>query len=103
MSSDAGSPVRSTILPHQPLLESVFPVPLEFLPAKTRAAKKGIVFKYTITFGSPVEHVTNISKSKKIDLIVIGAHGKGRIKELFLGSVSNAILHKSRVPVMIVK
>ena len=71
--------------------------------AKTRAAKKGIMFKYTITFGSPVEHVINISKSKKIDLIVIGAHGKGRIKELFLGSVSNAILHKSHIPVMIVK
>jgi nucleotide-binding universal stress UspA family protein len=71
--------------------------------AKIRAARKGIVFKYTITFGSPVEHILSISKSKKFDLIVIGAHGKGRVKELFLGSVSNAILHKSRVPVMIVK
>jgi nucleotide-binding universal stress UspA family protein len=71
--------------------------------AKIRAARKGIVFKYTITFGSPVEHILGISKSKKFDLIVIGAHGKGRVKELFLGSVSNAILHKSRVPVMIVK
>jgi nucleotide-binding universal stress UspA family protein len=71
--------------------------------AKIRAAKKGIVFKYTITFGSPVEHIINISKSKKFDLIVIGAHGKGLVKELFLGSVSNAILHKSRIPVMIVK
>jgi nucleotide-binding universal stress UspA family protein len=71
--------------------------------AKIHAAKKGIVFKYTITFGSPVEHIINISKSKKFDLIVIGAHGKSRVKELFLGSVSNAILHKSRIPVMIVK
>lgn len=71
--------------------------------AKIRAAKKGILFKYTITFGSPVEQIINTAKSKKFDLIVIGACGKGRVKELFLGSVSNAVLHKSQIPVMIVK
>lgn len=71
--------------------------------AKLRAAKKGIVFKYIITFGSPVERIINTAKSKKFDLIVIGAHGKGRVKELFLGSVSNAVLHKSRIPVLLVK
>ena len=71
--------------------------------AKTRAAKKGILFKYTITFGSPVDHIVNTAKSKRFDLIVIGAHGKGKVKELFLGSVSNAILHKARIPIMIVK
>ena len=42
--------------------------------AKLRAAKKGIVFK-----------------------------SKGAIKEIFLGSVSNAIVHKSKIPVMVVK
>ena len=71
--------------------------------AKIRAAKKGILLKYTITFGSPVEEIVNIAKSKKFDMIVIGARGKGRMKELFLGSVSNAVLHKSQIPVMIVK
>lgn len=71
--------------------------------AKNHAAKKGIVFKYAITFGSPVDHIINTAKSKKFDLIVIGAHGKGKVKELFLGSVSNAVLHKSQIPVMIIK
>lgn len=71
--------------------------------AKIRAAKKGILFKYTITFGSPAEHVINIAKSKKFDLIVIGARGRGRVKELFLGSVSNAVIHKAGIPVMVVK
>lgn len=71
--------------------------------AKVRAAKKGIQFTYAIIYGDPVDQVIRISKSKKSDLIVIGARGKGRIAEVFLGSVSNAILHKSSVPVMIVK
>lgn len=71
--------------------------------AKVRAAKKGIQFTYAIIYGDPVDQVIRISKSKKSDLIVIGARGKGRVAEVFLGSVSNAILHKSSVPVMIVK
>jgi nucleotide-binding universal stress UspA family protein len=71
--------------------------------AKLRAAKKGILFKYAIAFGNPVEQILGMAKAKKIDLIVIGARGKGRLKEIFLGSISNAILHKSSVPVLLVK
>ncbi|MFY9301384.1 MAG: universal stress protein [Candidatus Nitrosotenuis sp.] len=71
--------------------------------AKILAAKKGILFKYAIVFGNPVEQILNMAKSKKCDLIVIGARGKGRVKELFLGSVSNAVLHNSTVPVLLVK
>jgi nucleotide-binding universal stress UspA family protein len=33
----------------------------------------------------------------------MGARGLGAIKEAFLGSVSNYVLHKSKVPVLIVK
>jgi nucleotide-binding universal stress UspA family protein len=71
--------------------------------AKLLAAKKGILFRYAIVFGNPVEQILAITKSKKCDLIVIGARGKGRIREFFLGSVSNAILHNSSVPVLLVK
>jgi nucleotide-binding universal stress UspA family protein len=71
--------------------------------AKYRAAKHGILFSYAILYGSPVEQIMAIAKRKKIDLIVIGARGKGRVKELFLGSVSNAVLHKSQIPVLLVK
>lgn len=71
--------------------------------AKLRAAKHGVLFSYAITYGSPVEQILAIAKKKKADLIVIGARGKGRVAELFLGSVSNAVLHKSSVPVLIVK
>ncbi|MGQ0606075.1 MAG: universal stress protein [Candidatus Nitrosotenuis sp.] len=71
--------------------------------AKYRAAKHGILFSYVIVYGNPVEQILGIAKKKKIDLIVIGARGKGRVKELFLGSVSNAVLHKSQIPVLLVK
>lgn len=42
-------------------------------------------------------------KRNKIDLIVIGARGISFAREIFLGSTSNFVLHKSKVPVVIVR
>ena len=71
--------------------------------AKKRAAQKGILFKSKIIWGSPTCEIQEMVDSKKFDLIVIGSRGMSSLKELFLGSVSNAIVHKSKIPVMVVK
>ncbi len=71
--------------------------------AKKRAYQKGVLFKSKIIWGSPIDEIQEMINSKKFDLIVIGSRGKGSLKELFLGSVSNAIVHKSKIPVMVVK
>ena len=73
--------------------------------AKTRAAQKGIDLKSKVIAGDPGYDVVRFANNKKnrIDLIVIGARGRGAAKEIFLGSVSNYVLHKTKKPVMIVK
>ncbi len=71
--------------------------------AKTRAAQKGILFKSKIVYGSPSSEIIDLAKDKKFDLIVIGSRGHGGIKEVFLGSVASAVVHKSKVPVLVVK
>jgi nucleotide-binding universal stress UspA family protein len=47
--------------------------------------------------------VEEISRTGKFDIIVIGSRGQSGLKEAFLGSVANAIVHKSKVPVLVVK
>lgn len=42
-------------------------------------------------------------KRNKIDLIVIGARGISFAREIFLGSTSHFVLHKSKISVMVVK
>jgi nucleotide-binding universal stress UspA family protein len=71
--------------------------------AKRHCAQNGIVFEKKISFGDPGYTITKYAKDKKFDIIVIGARGRGSIKEVFFGSVSNYVVHKSGVPVLIVK
>ncbi len=75
------------------------------ISAKTRAAKKGILLTHKIIGGEPGYDIFRFAHNKKnkIDIIVIGARGRGLAKELFLGSVSNYVLRKSKLPVLIVK
>ncbi len=73
--------------------------------AKVRAAKKGIQLTGKALAGDPGYDIARFANNKKnrIDLVVIGARGRGSAKEIFLGSVSNYVLHKSKKPVLIVK
>lgn len=73
--------------------------------AKVRAAKKGIQLTTKTLAGDPGYDIARFANNAKngIDLVVIGARGRGSAKEMFLGSVSNYVLHKSKKPVLIVK
>lgn len=73
--------------------------------AKVRAAKKGIKLTGKSLAGDPGYDIARFVNNSKngIDMVVIGARGRGSVKEIFLGSVSNYVLHKSKKPVLVVK
>jgi nucleotide-binding universal stress UspA family protein len=73
--------------------------------AKVRAAKKGIQLTGKALAGDPGYDIARFANNakNKIDLVVIGARGRSSAKEMFLGSTSNYVLHKSKKPVLIVK
>ena len=71
--------------------------------AKIQCAQNGIVFNEKIIYGNQSWEITEFAVYKKFDLIVIGSRGMSRTKEAFLGSVANSIVHKSKVPVLVVK
>ena len=71
--------------------------------AKTRAAQNGIVFIEKIIQGIPTEDVVNFANKNKFDLVVVGHRGHSSVRELFLGSVANSTVHKSKIPVLVIK
>jgi nucleotide-binding universal stress UspA family protein len=71
--------------------------------AKTVSAQNGVVFNEKIAYGEAKWDIVDFAHDHKFDLIVIGSRGFGPVKEMFLGSVANYVVHKSKVPVLVVK
>ena len=73
--------------------------------AKVRAAKKGIDLTGKAIAGDPGYDIVRFADNakNKIDMVVVGARGRSSAKQIFLGSVSNYVLHKSKKPVLVVK
>ena len=72
--------------------------------AAQKCKRAGVDFESKIVpGGDPGFDIVRHTKKYKPDAIVIGARGLNPVKELFLGSVSNYVLHKSKIPVLIVK
>ncbi len=70
--------------------------------AKHSAFKEGILVNQHILYGNPSEEILNLMKKKKFDLVVIGRRGTTKITGPSLGSVSNALIQSSKVPVLVV-
>jgi nucleotide-binding universal stress UspA family protein len=61
-----------------------------------------LVSNILIRLGQPVEEILKVAEEEDCDVIVLGTHGKGFLKQTFLGSVSNSVLLRTRKPVFVV-
>jgi nucleotide-binding universal stress UspA family protein len=57
--------------------------------------------RHVITMSKPAEAL--LDEAEKADLIVVGSHGRGAVRRMLLGSVSQAILHYARCPVAVIR
>jgi nucleotide-binding universal stress UspA family protein len=72
--------------------------------AKTLSAQNGIIFNKKIMRGEVGYNIIKLAHGKNnFNMIVIGTRGRSTAKELFFGSVSNYVVHTSKIPVVIVK
>ena len=56
-----------------------------------------------ITSGRPFLEIIRVAKERKSDLIVIGTHGWGALKQVLLGSVAEKVVRKAPCPVLTVR
>ncbi len=66
------------------------------------AAATGIEATVTQTGGSPGRTICEQAETWQADLIMVGSHGRKGLGELFLGSVSNYVMHHAPCSVMVV-
>jgi nucleotide-binding universal stress UspA family protein len=70
----------------------------------TRARERGLTQARTDTaVGDAAQEIVRAAESHRVDQIVMGTHGRGRLAGLLLGSVAQHVIHLSKWPVLLVK
>jgi len=65
--------------------------------------QRGISVEKVLKEGDIVREIVTTAQEGKFNLVVMGHRGLSRLKELFLGAVSEGVSHKAPCPVLIVK
>jgi len=71
--------------------------------ARTALKRARLPFHETYMVGEPAESIVKQAKASKADLIVVGTHGRGALKQLFVGSVALKVIALSPVPVLVAR
>jgi nucleotide-binding universal stress UspA family protein len=56
----------------------------------------------TVTSNAPAEAIVEYARAHRMDLIVMGTHGRGAVARLFLGSVAERVVRTASCPVLTV-
>ena len=69
--------------------------------AETLLKKVGIDYQVFSGRGEPEKVITNHVENQNIDLLVMGAYGHSRIRNLIIGSTTTQMIRSCRVPVLL--
>jgi nucleotide-binding universal stress UspA family protein len=85
---------------HKEIIERTAAKYLDFI---ARAAKKaGVPYEGLHTTNDyAADAILDIAKKKKCDAIVMGTHGEGGLRGMFIGSVTQKVLSQSKIPVLV--
>ena len=72
------------------------------LTAVLTEKEKGHAVVATVV-GSPFQEIVRYAADQRVDLIVIGTHGRGAIGHMLLGSVAEKVVRKAPCPVLTVR
>ncbi len=71
--------------------------------AHAKDVKPNVVVSSKLREGDPALEIVGEAKEARFDIIVVGHHGLGRVRELFLGNISEKVAHLAPCPVVIVR
>jgi nucleotide-binding universal stress UspA family protein len=100
-----------TVVPHQatPVGPGVAPPPEtdeshnEIIKQALREIPKDVGVTTRLEHGEIADTLLKTVKGDDYDLLVMGSHGHSRVHRALLGSVSEKVLHKAAVPVLMLR
>jgi nucleotide-binding universal stress UspA family protein len=68
-----------------------------------RPLNPDIAVRHVLLVGEPADEITGYADAHRIDLIVMGTHGRTGLERLLMGSVAEQVLRDARCSVLVVK
>jgi nucleotide-binding universal stress UspA family protein len=68
-----------------------------------RGRNVGVPVTFLVWTGDPGESIVAAAEAEEVDTVVVGAHGRGAIGRLLMGSVSEHVARHAPCPVLIVR
>ncbi len=68
-----------------------------------RLGKDGVTATTLLKVGVPVDEINQAVDDHKVDLVVMGTHGRTGLRHLVAGSVTERVVRSSRVPVLTIR
>ncbi len=71
--------------------------------AAETASEHGLDVETEVARGQPEDVIVDRAEHEDIDTVVIGSHGREGFSRILLGSVAETVVHRSSVPVVVVR
>ena len=69
----------------------------------TRGRRTGVPVEFLVWTGEPGESIVAAAEAEDVDLLLVGAHTRGTLSRLVMGSVSEFVSRHAPCPVLIVR
>jgi len=70
---------------------------------EAEARLRGVPLETAVPCGRPFEAILEVAQAKKVNLIVLGSHGRTGLRRLLLGSTAERVIGQAPCPVLVVK
>ena len=68
-----------------------------------RGRTLGVEVSFLVWTGDPGDQIVSAAEAERVDLVLVGSHGRGAVGRLFLGSVSEHVVRNAPCPVLVVR
>ncbi|MFO0837239.1 MAG: universal stress protein [Phycisphaerae bacterium] len=76
----------------------------EYLEARQRElTHAGFNVSVELVCGDPAEQIITVAEREACDLIAMATHGHRFFQDVLLGSVANAVRHRTNIPILLVR
>jgi nucleotide-binding universal stress UspA family protein len=104
VTSDLGDTSREAAYDPEPLFEAARAKAQPALDAATaQAQSRGLESEVYFRQGKAVDEILLAASAHEADVIAIGTHGRRGLERLLLGSVAEAVVRRSPIPVVVVR